>query len=81
VPVEVTMRIGVALVLVALGLTLRFAVAGLGVSGLLLMIVGGLLLIFQGSVMATRRRPDVTECEPAGWPAMKTYVEPPAPGF
>ncbi|MFN2562438.1 MAG: hypothetical protein ABR571_14250 [Jatrophihabitans sp.] len=78
---EVTMRIGVALLLVAIGVTLRFAVLGMGVSGLILMIVGGLFLIIQGTVMATRRRPSVSEPEPAGWPAMKTFVEPPAPGF
>lgn len=75
------MRIGVALVLVAVGATLRFAVDGLEMSGVLLMMVGALVLIIEGTVIATRRRPDEREPEPAGWPAMKTYVEPPTPGF
>lgn len=72
------MRIGVALVFVAVGVTLRFAVAGLDLSGILLMIVGGLTLVVEGTVIATRPRPDLRE---PGWPVMKTYVEPPVPGF
>lgn len=75
------MRIGVALLLVALGVTLRFVVPGVGVSGLILMIIGGFVLIAQGTVMATRRRPEFGDPEPAHWPAMKTFVEPPARGF
>jgi len=61
--------------------TLRFAVPGLGVSGLIVMIIGGLILIAQGTAMATRRRPDLDEPSPTHWPAMKTFVEPPARGF
>jgi cytochrome c biogenesis protein CcdA len=75
------MRIGAALVFVAVGMTLRFAVAGLDVSGVLLMIVGGLILITEGTVIATRRRPEPGAREPAGWPVMPTYVEPPARRF
>jgi hypothetical protein len=75
------MRIGVALVLVACGATLRFAVAGLGMTGVLLMIAGGLALIVQGSVIIAWRRPHVSDGDAARWPTMKTYVEPPAPGF
>ena len=71
------MRIGISLLLIAVGAILKFAVTksvsgiDLGVVGIILMIIGALGLIISLIVMGTRRRTDVIH-----EPGRTTYMEP-----
>ncbi len=77
------MRIGGALVLIAVGAILKFAIHltnthGFDVNtiGIILMIVGALWLIAELIYATTRRRTDVVHRTPAGT-TQTTYAEPP----
>jgi len=71
------MRIGVSLIVIAIGAILKFAVTKqingieLGTVGVVLMIVGILGLIISLALVTTRRRTDVVHHENG-----TTYVEP-----
>ena len=75
------MRIGAALVLIAIGAILKFAVTvhsthgfNVNTAGVILMIVGIIGLLAEMVMLSTRRRTDVVHQAPAG----TTYSEPPA---
>ncbi len=77
------MRIGAALLLIAVGAILDFAVTvqdshGFNVNkiGLILMIVGAIGLILELILLSVRRRTDVVHRGPAGT-TRTTYAEPP----
>ena len=71
------MRIGASLFLIAVGAILKFAVrdhvdaVNLGVVGIILMIIGGLGLLFELVMMANSRRTMLVARAPR-----TTYVEP-----
>ena len=75
------MRIGAALVLIAIGAILRFAITvhnphGFNVhtAGVILMVVGAIGLIFEAIWMSTHRRTDVVQQTPVAT-GRTTYVE------
>ncbi len=75
------MRIGAALLLIAVGAILKFAVHldnthgfNLGTIGIILMIVGAVGLIAEAIFMTARRRTDVVQQTPMGT-SRTTYVE------
>jgi membrane-bound ClpP family serine protease len=75
------MRIGAALVLIAIGAILRFAVTvnnphGFNVhtAGVILMIVGAIGLIVEAIWMSTHRRTDVVQQAPVG-ASRTTYLD------
>ncbi len=77
------MRIGGALVLIAIGAILKFAVTvhnthgfNVNTAGVILMIVGAIWLLAEVIYMSTRRRTDVVHQSPAG-ATRTTYSEPP----
>lgn len=78
------MRIGAALLLIAVGAILDFAVKvnnshGFNINkiGLILMIVGVIGLVLELILLSVRRRTDVVQRGPAGT-TRTTYAEPPA---
>jgi hypothetical protein len=78
------MRIGGALVVIALGAILDFAVSlhndhGFDVNtiGVILMVVGAVWLIAELAYSFSRRRTDVIHRGPAGPVQGTTYIEPP----
>jgi membrane-bound ClpP family serine protease len=75
------MRIGAALVLIAIGAILRFAITvnnphGFNVhtAGVILMIVGAIGLIIEAIWMSTHRRTDVVQQTPVG-ASRTTYLD------
>jgi len=74
------MRIGASLFLIAVGAILKFAVThavsgvNIGVIGIILMIVGGVGLLLELIMWATRR--DATVVTHTHVPGTTTYVEP-----
>lgn len=77
------MRIGGALVLIALGAVLKFAVTvnddhgfNINMIGIILMVVGALWLVAELVYSFSRRRTDVVQRGPVGT-TQTTYMEPP----
>lgn len=78
------MRIGAALILIAIGAILDFAITvhnphgfNLHTAGVILMVVGVIGLLAEVVFRSTRRRTDVVQQGPVG-AARTTYSEPPA---
>lgn len=78
------MRIGGAIIVLALGAILKFAITthndhgiNLNTIGVILMIVGAIWLIAEIIYASTRRRTDVIHHDPAGRARSTTYVDPP----
>lgn len=76
------MRIGAALLLIAVGAILKFAVhptdthgLDIGTIGVILMIVGAIGIVAEIIYLSTRRRTDVVTHGPAG-SSRTTYAEP-----
>jgi len=81
------MRIGGAIVLLAVGAILTWAIdindsSGFNINtiGIILMVAGGIWLIAEMVMMGTRRRTDVVHQTPAGT-SRTTYAEPAEPRY
>jgi hypothetical protein len=79
------MKIGASLVLIAIGAIMRFAITvhnphgfNINTAGLILMIVGGIGLIFSAVWLATHRHTDVVQEGPAGQTRTRYTNPPPA---
>ncbi|MDT4914199.1 MAG: hypothetical protein QOC66_3327 [Pseudonocardiales bacterium] len=81
------MRIGAALLLIAVGAILRFAVTvhdtkgfNIHTAGVILMVVGAIGVVLEAIFMMARRRTDVVHQGPAGT-SRTTYNEPQPPAY
>ena len=83
-----TMRIGAALLMIAVGALMRFAVTlhnpkgfNIHTAGVILIVIGALGLIAELIYMSLRQRRTVVQQTPVGSARTGTYVDPPPPGY